>query len=574
MSTSNNVKVHFKLSYIFRALKIVWDCSKPLAIANALSVILSALLPLLTLWVMGRLVDESLSAFSADGAAFENPSVRYWLILLGLALFFEAVMMSLTNRLSDVLAERLRLTVANLLHSQMLSVSYQTLLDPAFLTDTFRATSGSTERPIRVFLSTIQLVQTVLTLFAMCIMLCGVEWWLPFVVVAAGLPLVVARLFGSSMAFSHSQSRAADERRENYCNSVLVGQHFAPEVRLFGLQSYFSSLFDAIYLRLSRERIAVGRRNEILHDSCLLISIALIVCVCYYVVTRVGVGTLSVGSLAMYLMAVRRCERGVRDTASRFALLHSNSLYIASFFAFLDAPRALSESRREMFPADYDSVSLSGVSFSYPNSRRHALTDFSIRVTRGEVVALRGSNGSGKSTVVKLLCGLLLPEKGNVRIGNTDVGAISESELSAHVCAVFQDFRLYCVSAADNIWFGDTSRPKDMDRIVEAAKDADIDALFSRLPNGYDTILGNQFEGSEMFSRGEWQKIAIARVMYSDADIILLDEPASSLDELARETLKKCVAKLKSRGKTIILVTHHSATAELADRIVWMPEKK
>ncbi len=552
----------FSLKHLLRALKIVWQCSPMLAVCNVCLTVIVGLLPVVLLWVIGRLVDVTI-VYISDGV---SDDVVCWLLCFGAVLCTSAVASSLSSLASERLSVVLRMRVDQMLHTQMQRIGYQALLSPTFQTSSFRAITGSADRPVHIFFSALFLCQSTLTFLSICLWLMSVAWWLPISICLAGQPLFLSRLLRARLLYDLRISQAEEERRLYYYNNVLMGQQYAPEVRMFGLADYFCLRYNNLYSHLTAEKMGISKRIELQNIGASIVSAVLMAVIFFCVVRLVAVGGLSVGALAMYLMGIRRCDNTMHDVAIRLSTLHSNALYLTDFFAFIDVPH--SKCTLAPFPSDFDSIRLENVSYAYPESCRNALADFSLTIRRGEVVAIKGQNGCGKSTIVKLICGLLSPQSGRVMIGNMFIADIDPTELQKHISIVFQDFRLFCVPAKDNIAFGNVSEPLSMSAVREAAKSADIDNLISLLPEGYDTRLGNQFKGSEMFSRGEWQRIAIARVLYSSADIILLDEPTSSLDPKARLMLHRSVEKLRKVGKTIIIVTHLDVTTEMADRVV------
>ncbi len=513
---------------------------------------------------MGRVVDVTLASVGSAGG-FDAMDILPSLALFGLALFGSYSAGVVSDWCREELGERLRGHVSGLIHSQMARVSYQTMQSPQFQTQAFRAISGSTQRPVNIFLSTLSLVESLLVFCSMSIWLMRVRWWLPFVVMLAGLPVFAVRVWSTREYYRLYHDQSVDERKMYYYNTVLTQPRYAPEVRLFGLADVFDRLFVAVRRRVSGARLSHERRSTVRQVFAMALSTLAIMAVFVIVIVLSVGGGLSVGSLAMYLMTIRRAETAA-TTVSRYSVsLHSQALYVRSLLEFL----GLDEERGAesvAFPADFRSIEVDNVSFAYPGSERQALRGVSFSIRRGEVVGIRGGNGSGKSTLVKLLCGLLRPSDGSVKIGGVEVSNIHRGEISNHVAVVFQDFRPYCTTARENIHFGDIKNEADDIRIRQAAAEADIDGLISSLPNGYDTEVGDQFPGSEMFSRGEWQRLAQARVFYSHADIIIFDEAASALDQRARVTMQNNIARLRREGKTVIVVSHLTDTLSVVDR--------
>ena len=550
---------------IARSLRTVWQSSPKWAAVSGACVVLNAMLPLALLWSMSRMVDATLASMRS-ASEFSATDILPPLLTFGAALFATYALSAITDWCTSELGERLRGHVAEEVQKKMSRVSYQTMQSPQFQTDTFRAVTGSTRLPVNIYFSTLGAVESFLTFLAMGGWLMSVSWWLPLVVLLSGAPVMAVRLWDTREAYKLYRGLAGDERREHYYNSVLTHPRYAPEVRLFGIADWFRGKFAVIHGQAAGARIRQERRSAALQVAASALSTLAVLAVFVVVIVMSAQGGLSVGALATCLLAIRRAESAVTTLSKRSMSLHSQELYIRSLFEFLSLEDETS--RRAEFPRDFERINVSGVSFSYPGSDRKALEGLSLSIGRGEVVGLRGGNGSGKSTLVKLLCGLLRPDEGSVNIDGVEVSDIAPAEVSRHVTAVFQDFMVYCATASENIRFGNIDGEANITKERDAARSAGIDDLLSGLREGYATELGNHFPGSEMLSRGEWQRLAQARVFYSDAEIIILDEAASALDPGARQTLRDNIERLRREGKTLIIVSHLSETISMADRVI------
>lgn len=552
------------IEVIVRSVRTVWQSSPQWAAVSGVCVVLNALLPLTLLWAMGRMVDVTLASIGSAGG-FSVMAVLPAVLTFGAVLFATYAFGIITDWCTSELGERIRGHIAEAIQTKMAQVSYQTMQSPQFQTDTFRAVTGSTRRPVGIYFSALGALESLLTFLAMGAWLAGVSWWLPLVVLASGIPVMAVRLWDTREAYSLYRGLASDERRAQYYNNVLMQPQYAPEVRLFGLDEWFRRKYAALHARTSSARIGHGRRSAMRQIAASGLSTAAVIVVFVIVIVTLADDGHSVGALATCLMAIRRAEAAVTNLSRRSMSVHSQGLYVRQLIEFLnigDEPV-----RRAAFPPHFSQINVDHVSFSYPGSSRKALSGLTLSIKRGEVVGIRGGNGSGKSTLVKLLCGLLKPDEGSVSIDGTELSDMAQEEVTRHISAVFQDFMVYSASARENIEFGGGCEDSP-GRVRKAARAADIDTLIGGLPEGYDTELGNQFPGSEMFSRGEWQRLAQARVFYSHAEIIILDEAASALDHSARQTLGANIGRLRREGRTLIIVSHHSETLSLADRVI------
>ncbi|MFF9769123.1 ABC transporter ATP-binding protein [Streptomyces sp. NPDC014636] len=228
-------------------------------------------------------------------------------------------------------------------------------------------------------------------------------------------------------------------------------------------------------------------------------------------------------------------------------------------------------------PAPVHAVRVEDVSYTYPGAAGPSLKGVSLTVRRGEVTALVGANGSGKTTLTKILAGLLLPTSGNVWWEGTpgervELRTADRAQVFASVGLIAQDFPRWEMTAATNVAIGAGDRPRDMGRVREAAREADVHDLVEGLPHGWDSIVFKGYERGVQLSGGQWQKLVTARSRYRTAPFCLVDEPTSALDPHAEIAAFESLWSLAAAGHAVVLVTHRLAATARADRIYVLHE--
>jgi ATP-binding cassette subfamily B protein len=206
------------------------------------------------------------------------------------------------------------------------------------------------------------------------------------------------------------------------------------------------------------------------------------------------------------------------------------------------------------------------VRFKYPGGDGNALRGLDLEVRDGELLALVGENGAGKSTLVKLLLRFYDPDAGTVRVGGIDLRDLDPDALRGRIGVLFQDYANYELTVRENVTMGRPDHPVDDAKVLKSLADSRSDWLVAKMPKGLDSKVGRLFEGGHDLSGGEWQRLALARIMYRSADIWILDEPTSSLDPEAEAAI---FAELKAnlRGRIGIVISHRFSTVRIADRI-------
>ena len=247
--------------------------------------------------------------------------------------------------------------------------------------------------------------------------------------------------------------------------------------------------------------------------------------------------------------------------------LFEDNIFFADFISFIRIPTyTVNEEKKYANFELHKGISIENVSFQYPSSSRLALYDITMNIPVGKTIALVGANGSGKSTLVKLLCGFYEPTKGSILFDEKILHKENKAEFRKEITAVFQDFALYNMTAAENIWLGKSSDPIDYNKIKHSGKNAGIDESIEKLPLAYQNMIGNFFEKGEELSIGQWQKMAIARAFYRNSNIVIMDEPSSALDAATEIQLIESLRNL-AKNKTVLIISHRFSTIQWVDNI-------
>jgi ATP-binding cassette subfamily B protein len=245
-----------------------------------------------------------------------------------------------------------------------------------------------------------------------------------------------------------------------------------------------------------------------------------------------------------------------------------HTTFLDDYFSFLAIePLVPAPAKPQPAPSRLtEGIEFDNVTFSYPGGTEAALAGLSLRIRGSELIALVGENGAGKSTLVKLLLRFYDPDQGSVRVGGVDLKDIDPDALRGRIGVLFQDYASYELTIRENVFMGRPDIKVDDERVMEALQDARSDWLVKKMPNGLDSKVGRLFEGGHDLSGGEWQRLALARLMYRDADIWILDEPTSSLDPEAEASI---FTELKEnlKGRIGIVISHRFSTVRIADRI-------
>ena len=566
-------KITRTIFYLRQAMAIVYHSSPKWTFINVIITTLRGTLPLLMLYVVQQIIDVVGEYLSHSGSVEDHSSVYFAVGLGGVFFFLNAITGSLATLVRERQSYKVNDYIQNIIHEKTVQIPYRYFEDPTYQNIFYRALTDATFRPSRIFYGFLGVAQNILTLVLVFAVLVSLHWgMIPFLIVA-GTPTILFRLYYSKKIYSLRKDQTEDERRVSYFNQLLTGKSFAKELRVFNLGETFKEQYDSIrnQLRDKQWNLLVSKTSwEIVVQ---IISTSGLLLVFSFVVYEATHGAITNGSMAMYFLALHRGYAVLQELLKRISALYEDNLFLKNFFEFekIEVPGANDKANK--FPAVLkEGISFKDVGFKYPNSDRWIFRHVNFSIPARKTVALVGANGSGKTTMVKLLAGLYQPVEGEIKADNVNWSSISSVEITKHVSVIFQDFMLYNVSAADNVRFGNVSKPFDKKEVVEAAMNAGIHERFMGLDNGYDTTLGTLFKGSEQLSQGEWQRTALARSFYNPSQVIILDEPTSSLDAFTEASLISHFSEI-AKDRTAIIISHRLSTIKLADVIVVLDGK-
>jgi ATP-binding cassette subfamily B protein len=443
---------------------------------------------------------------------------------------------------------------------------------PSFHNRLVRAVGGGQFRPWQVVEGLTGLAGALVGIAGITLALLALQPWLVPLVLAAGVPLLIAVARGGELMFRFQHRTTEAERRRNYLYMLLSGKDAAKELRAFGLEAFLRGRFDRLYDEHLAELRKVARRRlrvSLLGNLATSVVLGGIVAVLLVLALdgRIGLTDAGMAAGAVFVLGER-----LMNAVFSAGMLYESSLFIEDFTSFVAmAPEVEARRRRDLAPSGFRRLRVEDVSFTYPSAATPALTEVSMEIGAGEIVALVGENGSGKTTLAKLLCRLYLPHGGRVLWDGVDTATVDPDELRRSVAVIFQDFLHYSLPASENVGMGRHQRIDDAEAIRGAAAHAGADEFLARLPAGYETVLGPEFEGGNELSVGQWQRVALARAFFRDAPFIILDEPTAALDARAEHELFESIRTL-CRGRSVLLISHRFSSVRSADRIYVLDE--
>ena len=395
---------------------------------------------------------------------------------------------------------------------------------------------------------------------------------LAFIVLA--IPISINKWIQGKRLSNLEFTLAPKEREANYFFQILTGIQWAKENRSFHFGEAFGNRMKGLRehiasLKKNIQRAAMGK--NILFD---ILEIVMLTAAIGYLSWQAMAKLMTLGVFVIYLQGFQRMQSSSKSFFQSILQLFQLRIFFQHLFDFFALPETSDkEDYKEHFPETIQSLQLQNIFFTYPNATTPILHEISMNASAGQIIAIVGENGSGKSTLVKLLAKLYQPDAGRFDINGISFDNIKSRSFYEHSAFFFQDYEKYFIEAGQNIHFKLEKINDDESATKVAAEQSGADEFIQKLSAGYQTKLGSVFQGSEQLSGGQWQKLALARIFYKEAKLVVLDEPSSALDAFSELRLYEEIKK-NSQHKIVVLISHRLYNLKLADHIYVMQEGK
>ncbi|MDX2463011.1 MAG: ABC transporter ATP-binding protein [Porticoccus sp.] len=501
------------------------------------------------------------------GASLPESGAYYWL-MVGFAV---TLITSLSDTANQYMSRCIELELEHHLNLEILKINsampLDTIENSGYQDNLARAVSEPEAYVAGLFTSVIDLATKSVQIMTLLVILMFIEPLIVVFLLPIGIPFLLYQLSLSRRQFSELDGQIMQERWMGYYSGALRDSSHYGELTLLGIKQEFINRWQKIMLDF-RARIRAFKRRELIGNALFaVLSVSAVYLAFAHAVSAIVDHHLTIGDLAIFGSAAAQLRWLITSqvwllSRAKWQLMGVRRLrtYLA-----LEPPASLPGHRQCADMAG--DLEFRDVTFMYPHAKQTAISHLSFRIRAGETVALVGENGSGKSTVAKLIAGLYQPTSGHILVDDIDILSYDINALQKKIGFVFQNFARFAATASENIEFGDWTRLKhDRAAAIAIAKVAAVDETIEQMPDGYDTLLSRQF-GSYVPSGGQWQKLSIARTLARGAAILILDEPTAALDVQSEDSVFRQFRQL-SEGRTTLLISHRFSTVSIADRIL------
>lgn len=379
------------------------------------------------------------------------------------------------------------------------------------------------------------------------------------------VPAFISKWIYNQKQYLRKRRQTPLMRRRDYLWEVLTERNTVKELRTMQTTDYIRAQWTTARDEVMEQDFAFEWKSSNFFLFCDLFRLAGFAVSISLAIYFAGSGIISIGQFAACISAFGSMQSLAEQFVSIVAAQNDRAKYAGDYYDFFDY--AQETEGKTLFPGFTKEIAVRNVSFAYPAGEDDVLHDVSFAIRKGERVVIVGENGSGKTTLSKIISGVYLPRTGEILYDGRNIKDFESDSFYRHFSVISQNFVKYQLTMRENIGISTPSQIHDDKKLMQSAKAANADSIVKRV-GGLDEQLGREFDGVEL-SGGEWQKLAIARGLNKDTDMIILDEPTSALDPLVEYDILKKFIDL-TQGKTSVIISHRVGLCRFADRIIVM----
>lgn len=540
-------------------LSIIWKYSRLWGCMKLLNSVLTAIIVPVNTVLLQRIVDDILILLQENRFHFIlNTHLVIFIagvfseeLLTGLDRYVEIRFdMQITDRLEKEIVRKYR------------KLDYSCYEDPQTYDSISRISQNPGEKIRMIFWKLCEMVRIIILLIGYLLIFQQASPLLVGIFLLFLPPMLYENYKAGCLWYDLYSRQTADERKIAYYERLLTGKTSLAELKIYQATDYIEKLWkkQSSKLRKEKEETLIRVEKTLLRKSTF--AALWYLCSGGFLLYGVITGRISVSMFLVLFQTILNIVdmvNGLLETFGNFSREIQEMSYLHSFFALKNIPE-----RKGCIDRPVRRIRFEHVCFSYPNAGTETLHDINFELDLSKSTAIVGENGSGKTTIIKLLCGLYQPTSGRILFDEYDIRNLNNGEIGKAIKVVFQDFFQYELTIRENIGFGNLARIShdlELQEVLDAVHLEELKKL------GLNTSLGKlEHEGIDL-SRGQWQRLAVGRIFLNDTGYAVLDEPTASVDPVSEYNMYQLFyLLLRSRGS--LMISHRLASAKMADHIL------
>lgn len=556
------------LGYICKVIKIVFNCAPIDALIIAMQKILDGIVPTLEVMFVADFLDKAVEILNGNRSYNE---IFLPIILLGSAVAYTWISDKLLGFVQTRLEIKLKETIRVDITEKIAKLEYRHIESEASWNLISRVIKQPEIDIKQGYVNLFSILALVIKISGILAILFSKAWWTGIIILIVSIPLFVLAIKSGKANYQTYKDACNYRRRSDYIGAVLTDRDSVDERTLFNYAHKLNEIWLGFYEKVRIMQYKTQKKWFIRNKMGSVITACLSIFILIILLKPVQEGSMSVGIFISISNAILNLVGDMSWTLTYLMEdLAKNKEYInelCDFFILEECEGAIDKPAQE--PVILKTLEFKNVYFKYPGTENYILKNLSFTIKGGKHYSVVGINGAGKTTLTKLITGLYSNFEGDILINGVSIRNYSQAELKALTSVVYQDFAKYNISLRDNIALGNVLRlngnfiDRDIEKVITTIE---LDEKIKSLEHGLNSMLGKLKEDGIDLSGGQWQKVAMARSIVSNASLRILDEPTSALDPISESKVYEKFEEI-SRGGTTIFISHRLGSTKLSDEI-------
>lgn len=561
--------IHMSKPKKYRTIDFIWLSFKYAPLQTSFTILYTltvALIPAYQTMATASFIDRAMEIFSGKR---EPTEIFLPVLLIMLAILFNNLIPAVADLISFSGANRVNIKLRELVLDKRAALEYRHIENGETQDMIARVCKEPTESFQRGFQNLLLAVKLVISSVSLLAIVMASSVISAIAILAVSVPLIFLSMKAGQKNYEMGKDAAKIQRKYRYLSEVLTNKEYVQERSLFHYSSYLQNEYSSLYDQSRKIEAKIEWKTYANMKAGSLITLVLVGIITALLIPEVAVGKMTVG---IFIALVNGLFSLIQGMSWKLSGVMREYARLKEYLKDLNIFFALSEKRDAgavPLPLEgfqFETLEFKNVTFRYPGTEREILKNCSFLLKKGKSYAIVGENGAGKSTITKLILGMYEDYQGEILLNGKDIRSYPFACLKALVSVVFQDFARYGITLRENILLGDLSRQNEK-KLEKVLFLIGAEGLKQKLPQGLDTSLGKIRTGAVEVSGGEWQRIAIARLLYRASPINILDEPTAALDPIAESNLYQLFSQV-NQGRFAIYITHRLGATKIMDQIL------
>lgn len=533
---------------VFRTLRTVYECSGLLFVLNIIVVVISGFLTGINVYSIQSLVNGVQSALSSGMSIWSS---------LNLFLSINIILVLIQNTRGYV-GQRLAIDLDYKLENDFLVKCGTLPLKDFENENTYELLMKANElgkvKILDIFFNFLQLIECILSMVSVSAVLINIDGFLWSLITIVPIISALVSIKAGKYIYEKEKKNVIYQRKSDYLNYLLTNNIAIKEIISFNISDYLIREYKRY------KRIIKNTNYKIINlqviKSVFITALEIVAKISFIIVTvmkTIKNGGM-IGDVMGFIYSLDIIESKISIILSSISEIYKSKLYVDNYYDFIDKETNNNDEIVKTSEINIKNITIKNLGFSYNTDNVKELKNINIEMGVNNIIAVVGANGAGKSTLIKILSGLYDDYTGEIFVNDVDLSKIDKKIYRERITVIFQDFNKYELSLRENVAFSNVREINNDQKIDKVMCDVGLSNLIDSLDKGIDSQMGNWFGGREL-SKGQWQRIALARVLFRDADMVILDEPTSALDPMMEREIFDMINEI-SKDKILILVTH------------------